>query len=109
MSTIRRRDVQRRKCLWPRHLPLMDPLLQRMFPRNTQMAPIIPSGYIIAKVYRLGEEPNGTVHPVTVAEDRFDGPPLAEAVVEWGECQPQAFLVCECELDVLDDEDPEGG
>lgn len=80
-----------------------------MFPRNTKMTPIIPAGDIIAKVDRLGQEPDRTVHPVAVAEDRFSGPPLTEAVVEWCECEPEAFLVCECELDVLDDEDPEGG
>lgn len=101
--------MQRRKRLRPRNLPLMDPLLKRLFPRNAQHTSVIPSRDIITEIDRLGQQPNGAIHPVTVAEDRFGGPPLAEAVIEGCEGEPEAFLVCERELDVLDDEDPEGG
>lgn len=101
--------MQRRKRRRSQNLPLMNSLLQSMLPRNTQMTAIVPARDIIAKVDRFGKEPNGTIHPVAVAEDRFSGPPLAEAVVEWGKGESQAFLVCQCELDVLNDEDPEGG
>lgn len=78
--------MQRRKRLRPQDLPLMNPLLKRMLPRNTQHTPIIPPRDIITKVDCFSEKPNGAIHPVPVAEDRFRGPPLAEAVVEGGEC-----------------------
>lgn len=84
-STIRRRNMQRRKRLRPTNLPITDPLLQRMLPRNTKMTSVIPAGRIIAKVNRLGQEPNGAIHPVAVAQYRFGDPPAAEAVIEWCE------------------------
>lgn len=73
------------------------------------MTSIIPTGDIITKVDRLGKQPNRAVHPVADTQEGLRNPPATEAVVERGEGEPKAFLVRKCELDVLDDENPEGG
>lgn len=59
--------MQRRKRLRPTRLPIPNPLLQRILPRDPQMAPVIPARDIIAKVDRLGQQPDRPVDPVAVA------------------------------------------
>ena len=99
--------MQRRERIWPPGLPVPNPLLQRILPRNPQSAAAIPARDIITKVNGLSQQPDRLVNPVAVAEDRLGDPPASQAVVERGEREPQAFLVRKRELDVLDYEDPE--
>lgn len=70
------------------------------------MGPVILSRDIITKVNGFGQQPDRPVDPVAVAEDQLGYPPASQAVVERGEREPQAFLVCKRELDILDYEDP---
>jgi hypothetical protein len=48
---------------------------------------------IIAEVNSLSEQPDSTISPVTVGENSLSAPPAAQALVEGGEGNPQAFLV----------------
>lgn len=100
--------MQGRKRIRPATLPIPNTLFQRILPRDPQMAPVIPTGDIIAEIDGLGKDPDRPVDPVAVAKDRLGDPPPAQAVVEGCECEPETFLVRKCELDVLDYEDPEG-
>lgn len=99
--------MQRRERIRSPGLPIPNPLLQRILPRNPQRAPVIPARDVITKVDCLSQQPDCLVDPVAVAEDRLGDPPASQAVVERGEREPQAFLVRKRELDVLDHEDPE--
>lgn len=101
--------MQRRKRIGSSNLPITNFLFQSVLPGNAEMTPIIPTGDIITKVDRLSKQPNRAVYPVADAQGGLRDPPATEAVVERGEGESEAFLVRKCELDVLDDENPEGG
>lgn len=80
--------MQRRERIRPPRLPIPNPLLQRILPRNPQMGPVIPARDIITKVNGLSQQPDRPVDPVAVAEDGLGNPPASQAVVERGEREP---------------------
>lgn len=101
--------MQRRKRIRPPNFPLENPLSQSNLTNGAKSAPVISARDIPTEIHRLGQQPNRAISPVSVAQDGLGDPPPAENVVERGEGEPKAFLVRKCELDVLDDEEPEGG
>src|SRR4051794_25522861 len=108
-STIRRRNMQRRKRIRPPNLPLKNPLSQSHLTNGAKSAPVISARDIPTEIHRLGQQPNRAISPVSVAQDGLGDPPPAENVVEGGEGERKEFLVRKWELEVLGDEEPEGG
>lgn len=98
--------MQRRECIRPPNLPIPDPLLERILPRNPQMVSIVPARDIVTKINGLGKDPDRPADPVALAKDRLGDPPPSQAVVERCKLEPKTFLVRKSELDVLDYENP---
>lgn len=104
---IRSGKMQRRERIRSLNLPFINASSKRRLSQTTKSTIVTSTRNIITKVNSLSQKPNCAIGPVAIRKSRFTSPPTTKALIERRERQPKTFLVCERELNVLDNEDPE--